>query len=54
MPCIKIPSGDILVVDRIGKNISGDGMDPNISGTWATPMRLAVFSLNMWSCLTYR
>lgn len=37
MPCIKIPSGDILVVDRIGKNISGDGMDPNISGTWATP-----------------
>lgn len=37
MPCIKIPNGDILVVDRIGKNISGDGMDPNISGTWATP-----------------
>ena len=23
---------DVLVVDKIGKNISGDGMDPNISG----------------------
>lgn len=37
MPKIKIESGDILIVDQIGKNISGDGMDPNVSGTWATP-----------------
>lgn len=37
MPRIKFPEGDILIVDQIGKNISGDGMDPNISGTWATP-----------------
>jgi hypothetical protein len=37
MPCIQIPEGDILIVDQIGKNISGDGMDPNISGTFATP-----------------
>lgn len=25
---------DVLVVDYIGKNISGEGMDPNISGRW--------------------
>ena len=37
MPTIKIGQGDILIVDRIGKDISGDGMDPNITGTWATP-----------------
>ncbi|MCF7949275.1 MAG: lactate racemase domain-containing protein [Spirochaetia bacterium] len=28
---------DILVVDRIGKDISGDGMDPNVTGSFATP-----------------
>jgi Lactate racemase N-terminal domain len=32
----KLPFGDIdlLIVDRIGKNISGAGMDPNITGRW--------------------
>ena len=28
---------DVLIVDEIGKNFSGDGMDPNITGTYATP-----------------
>lgn len=28
---------DVLVVDRIGKNISGDGMDPNVSGRFVQP-----------------
>jgi hypothetical protein len=28
---------DVLIVDKIGKNISGDGMDPNITGTFCTP-----------------
>lgn len=28
---------DVLVVDQIGKNISGDGMDPNISGRFVQP-----------------
>ena len=28
---------DVLVVDKIGKNISGDGMDPNITGNFPTP-----------------
>jgi hypothetical protein len=35
MAKILIDSCDILIVDQIGKEISGDGMDPNVSG--ATP-----------------
>jgi hypothetical protein len=32
LPFIFLESADVLVVDRIGKDISGDGMDPNITG----------------------
>ena len=28
---------DVLMVDEIGKNYSGEGMDPNITGTFGTP-----------------
>ena len=28
---------DVLVINEIGKNISGDGMDPNITGRYPTP-----------------
>jgi hypothetical protein len=28
---------DVLVIDRIGKDISGDGADPNITGCYPTP-----------------
>jgi hypothetical protein len=34
---ILIPSFDVLVVDEIGKNHSGDGMDPNVVGRYGTP-----------------
>ena len=37
MPRILVDSCDVLIVDRIGKNFSGDGMDPNITGTFCTP-----------------
>lgn len=37
MPRILFDSCDILIVDEMGKNISGDGMDPNISGRFPTP-----------------
>lgn len=37
MPRILFDSCDVLVVDQIGKNYSGDGMDPNITGTFCTP-----------------
>lgn len=39
MPRILFDDCHVLVVDRIGKNISGDGMDPNITGRWATPYK---------------
>lgn len=28
---------DVLIIDQIGKDISGDGMDPNITGRYPTP-----------------
>ena len=37
MARILFPETDILVVREIGKNISGSGMDPNITGTFSTP-----------------
>ena len=37
LPRFKFDNIDVLVIDRIGKNISGEGMDPNITGTFATP-----------------
>ena len=37
MPRILFPEFDVLVVDTIGKNFSGDGADPNITGTYCTP-----------------
>jgi hypothetical protein len=37
MARILIDETDVLVVDEIGKNISGPGMDPNVTGTFYTP-----------------
>ncbi len=37
MPKIMFESFDVLIIDEIGKNISGDGMDPNITATYCTP-----------------
>lgn len=37
MPKLLLDPIDVLVVDYIGKNISGDGMDPNITGRYPTP-----------------
>lgn len=37
MPSILFDSFDVLIVDELGKEISGDGMDPNITGRFATP-----------------
>lgn len=35
-------SCDVLVVDEIGKNISGDGMDPNVTGRYSEPTMTGV------------
>lgn len=37
MARILVESCDVLIVDEIGKNFSGDGMDPNVTGTFCTP-----------------
>ncbi len=37
MPRIPFDDIDVLIVDEIGKNISGDGADPNITGRYPTP-----------------
>ena len=34
MPKLPFDEVDLLIVDRLGKNISGAGMDPNITGRW--------------------
>ncbi|MFC5648203.1 hypothetical protein ACFPYJ_03550 [Paenibacillus solisilvae] len=37
LPKILFDEIDVLVIDYIGKNISGDGADPNITGRYPTP-----------------
>ena len=37
MPNIIVGAGDVLIVDNVGKNFSGTGVDPNITGTFSTP-----------------
>lgn len=37
LPRLPFDRLDVLVVDRIGKNISGDGADPNVTGRYPTP-----------------
>ena len=34
LPRLPFDDIDLLIVDRIGKNISGTGMDPNVIGRW--------------------
>ncbi len=36
MPRLIVEEGDVLIVDKIGKNFSGTGVDPNITGTFST------------------
>lgn len=37
MPKLIVDETDVLVVDEVGKNYSGTGVDPNITGTFSTP-----------------
>lgn len=37
MPKLLVEETDVLVVDEVGKNFSGTGVDPNITGTFSTP-----------------
>lgn len=46
MPKIHFDSMDVLIVNELGKDISGDGMDPNITGNFATPYATGGRTLN--------
>jgi lactate racemase-like protein len=37
MPSLPFQKFDVLVIDEIGKDMSGDGADPNVSGRYCTP-----------------
>lgn len=37
MPKSFIQDVDVLIIDQVGKDISGDGMDPNITGRYCNP-----------------
>jgi hypothetical protein len=37
MPRVPFEQLDVMAIDQIGKNISGDGADPNITGRYPTP-----------------
>lgn len=41
IPRVQMDHVDVLVVDQIGKNISGQGMDPNVTGRSGGPLRKA-------------
>lgn len=34
LPRLPVPALDVLVIDRMGKDISGTGLDPNVIGRW--------------------
>lgn len=34
MPALPVETLDLLIIDQIGKDISGAGMDPNVTGRW--------------------
>ena len=43
MPALPVRAADVLVVDEIGKNISGGGMDPHVVGRMPNPSMQAGF-----------
>lgn len=48
---IWIPETDVLIVDKIGKNISGDGTDPNVTGNFGTPYVKGGLKAKRWVVL---
>jgi len=46
MPRIPFQEIDVLIVDEMGKNISGAGMDPNVTGRFTSPPECPPGSLN--------
>ena len=51
MPSILVGEGDVLIVDCIGKNFSGTGVDPNVTGTFSTPYASGGVRVQRTCCL---
>ena len=41
MPAIRLKNLDILIVDKIGKNFSGAGMDPNVTNSFGSETKIS-------------
>ena len=52
MASILLPACDVLIIDEMGKNISGEGSDPNIAGTFAVTTASGGFQANKRACLS--
>lgn len=52
MASILFPSCDVLIIDEMGKNISGEGSDPNIAGTFAVATASGGIQANKRACLS--
>ena len=52
MASIPFPSCDVLIIDEMGKNISGEGSDPNIAGTFAVTTASGGMQANKRACLS--
>ena len=44
IPSLPLARADVLLINRMGKEISGAGMDPNITGRSPTPFKTSSFS----------
>jgi len=51
MGCLQFEHADVLIVDEIGKDYSGEGADPNISGAFPTPYATGGLSAERRVCL---
>ena len=52
MASILFDDCDVLVIDEMGKNISGEGSDPNIAGTFAVTTATGGIRANKRACLS--
>lgn len=52
MASILLPACDVLIIDEMGKNISGEGSDPNIAGTFAVTTASGGIQANKRACLS--
>ena len=52
MPYLPVPGLDVLAIQEMGKDISGNGMDPNITGRFYDPRLTGVLTSSASSYLT--